>query len=89
MINLGDPVVRLSKKKNSSASFDRTIGTSITTAKSGTIESYSKLDANGDGFPDVAVFYDDGRIELVQNYRGTLKSIGYLAYVADAGTFRK
>ncbi|MFZ4461251.1 MAG: hypothetical protein ACOYN2_01555 [Patescibacteria group bacterium] len=89
MINLGDPVAQLPELENTKNTYDRTIGQKLTTATEGSIETYAKIDTNGDGYDDIVVFYDDGRIELIQNYSGTLKSIGYLAYVVDAGKNRK
>ncbi len=89
MINLGDPVAQLPRIENGKTKYDRTIGQKLTESAEGIIESYSQIDTNGDGYPDIVVFYDDGRVELLQNYSGTIKSVGYLAYVADAGKSRK
>lgn len=89
-INLGDPVAQLPELENGNKNtYNRTIGQKLTMSSEGAIETYAKIDTNGDGFEDIVVFYDDGRIELIQNYGGTLKSIGYLAYVIDAGKDRK
>ncbi len=44
---------------------------------------------NHDGYPDIVVFYDTGRVELLQNYQGSFKSLGSLVSVSDAGTLRK
>ncbi|MDD2745687.1 MAG: VCBS repeat-containing protein, partial [Candidatus Gracilibacteria bacterium] len=87
-IVIGDPVVRLSEIL-SPQSYDRTLGKKLTTGKGGMIESYSPFDYNNDGMEDIAVFYTDGKVELLQNYKGVYKSLGYLLYVVDAGKERK
>lgn len=35
----------------------------------GIIESYAPIDYNGDKMEDIVVFYQDGKVELLQNYR--------------------
>ncbi len=55
----------------------------------GAIESSATLDYNKDGQEDIAVFYDDGKVELLQNFDGTYRSLGYVVYVVDAGPERK
>lgn len=47
------------------------------------------MDYNHDGSEDIVVFYKDGKVELLQNYAGVYKSLGYLMYVVDAGPERK
>lgn len=89
MVNMGDPVVKLSKLANGNNTYDQTIGKKINSNLEGKIENYATFDYNNDHYPDIAVFYDNGRIELIQNYHGSMKSLGYLAYVADAGLERK
>ncbi len=87
-IVLGDPVARL-PELTSNQNYDRTIGKRLNDSKGGSIESYSTLDYNKDGSEDIVVFYDDGRVELLQNFAGIYKSLGYLLYVVDAGPERK
>ena len=55
----------------------------------GAIESSATLDYNGDKQEDIVVFYEDGKVELLQNFDGTYRSLGYLVYVVDAGPERK
>lgn len=54
-----------------------------------TIESYKKFDFNSDSYDDLVVFFESGKIRLFANLKGTLKDMGYLAYVSDAGKSRK
>lgn len=35
------------------------------------------------------IFYESGKIQLLANYQGSFKDMGYLAYVSDAGKERK
>jgi hypothetical protein len=88
-IVLGDPVARLPELGNTQNGYDRTLGKRIDGSLGGTIESYNTLDYNHDGMQDIVVFYTDGRVELIQNFSGTYKSLGYLVYVVDAGPERK
>lgn len=83
-ITLGDAVSHLPKIVTSS-NFDHTIGTQIMTGNGEQIESYKKIDVNGDGVPDIVVFYESGKIQLFINYSGSFKDMGYLAYVSDGG----
>lgn len=87
-ITLGDAVAHLPHLDNGS-NFDRTIGKQISVGKGEQIESYKRIDANGDGVPDVVIFYEGGKIQLLMNYGGSLKDMGYIAYVSDAGKERK
>ncbi len=89
MIQLGDPVVSLSKIQNTSSNFDRTLGVKIAGGPGSRIESYHKFDYNKDGQEDIIVFYDDGKAELLQNFNGTYRNLGYVVYVIDAGKERK
>lgn len=87
-VNLGDPVFRVKKAENE-GTYDRTIGTKLLDAVGDTIESYKRIDFNGDAYDDLVVFFESGKIRLFENVRGTLRDLGYLAYVADAGKARK
>lgn len=87
-VNLGDPVFRV-KKATNEGSYDRTLGTRLMDAAGDTIESYKKFDFNGDSYEDLVVFFESGKIRLFANLKGTLKDMGYLAYVSDAGKARK
>ena len=42
-------------------------------------------DVNADDVPDMVIFYESGKIQLLINYDGTFKDMGYLAYVSDGG----
>ncbi len=83
-ITLGDAVSHLPKLSTSS-NFDHTIGTQISVGNGEQIESYKKIDINGDTVPDMVIFYESGKIQLLINYAGSFKDMGYLAYVTDAG----
>lgn len=83
-IVLGDAVSHLPKGAMSS-NFDHTIGTQIATGNGEQIESYKTIDANGDSVPDIVVFYESGKIQLLMNYGGSFRDMGYLASVSDAG----
>lgn len=83
-ITLGDAVSHLPRVVTDS-NFDRTVGTRILGDDGERIESYKKIDVNGDGVPDLAVFYESGKIRLLMNYAGSFKDMGYLAYVSDGG----
>lgn len=83
-ITLGDAVSHLPKIVTAS-NFDRTIGTQISVGNGERIESYRKIDMNGDGVPDIVIFYESGKIQLLMNYSGSFKDMGYLAYVSDGG----
>lgn len=87
-VNLGDPVFRV-KKPTNEGSYDRTLGTRLMDAVGDTIESYKKFDFNADSYDDLVVFFESGKIRLFANLKGTLKDMGYLAYVSDAGKARK
>lgn len=87
-ITLGDGVSHLPRLSRAS-NFDRTIGTQISSGNGEQIESYKKIDANGDGVSDMVIFYESGKIQLLLNYVGTFKDMGYLAYVSDGGKGRK
>lgn len=87
-VNLGDPVFRV-KKATNEGSYDRTLGTRLMDAAGDTIESYKKFDFNSDSYEDLVVFFESGKIRLFANLKGTLKDMGYLAYVSDAGKARK
>lgn len=87
-ITLGDAVSHLPRVSTTS-NFDRTIGTQISQGKGERIESYKKIDANGDGVPDLVIFYESGKIQLLMNYNGSFKDMGYLAYISDGGKLRK
>jgi hypothetical protein len=45
---------------------------------------YKKVDFNGDNQEDIVIFYESGKVELLANYGGTYKNLGYWAYVPDA-----
>ncbi len=83
-ITLGDAVSHLPKVSTSS-NFDHTIGTQISVGNGEQIESYKKMDINGDSVPDMVIFYESGKIQLLINYSGSFKDMGYLAYVSDGG----
>lgn len=83
-ITLGDAVSHLPKVSTTS-NFDRTIGTQISVGNGEQIESYKKIDVNGDTVPDIVIFYESGKIQLLINYSGSFKDMGYLAYVSDGG----
>ncbi len=87
-ITLGDAVAHL-PKASPDQNFDHTIGKQITIGAGEQIESYKKIDFNGDTVPDIVVFYESGKIQLLANYGGSFKDMGYLAYVSDAGKERK
>ncbi len=87
-VNLGDPVFRVKKPENEGA-YDRTLGTRLLDAVDDAIESYRRFDFNGDAYDDLVVFFESGKIRLFANMRGTLRDMGYLAYLADAGKNRK
>lgn len=87
-VNLGDPVFRVTKPKNE-GDFDRTLGIRLMRAENDSIEGYRKFDFNADGYDDLVVFLASGKIRLFANLKGSLKDMGYLAYVTDAGKFRK
>lgn len=87
-ITLGDAVSHLPPVVGAS-NFDRTIGTQISSGNGEQIESYKKIDVNGDSVPDLVIFYESGKIQLLMNYAGSFKDMGYLAYVSDAGKLRK
>lgn len=87
-ITLGDAVAHLPKIAPDQH-FDHTIGKQITIGAGEQIESYKKVDFNGDTLPDVVIFYESGKIQLLANYAGSFKDMGYLGYVADAGKQRK
>lgn len=89
MVNLGDPVAHLPGNKPADHNYDRTIGQQIVSGKGEQIESYKKIDFNGDGVPDLVVFYQSGKIQLLANYQGSFRDMGYLAYVANAAKDRK
>lgn len=74
-----------SSKVSTSSNFDHTIGTQISIGNGEQIESYKKMDINGDGVPDMVIFYESGKIQLLINYSGSFKDMGYLAYVSDGG----
>lgn len=84
-ITLGDAVSHLPRISTMS-NFDRTIGTQLTVGNGEQIESYKKIDVNGDGVSDIVIFYESGKIQLLINYSGSFKDMGYLAYVSDGGT---
>jgi hypothetical protein len=67
-IVIGDPVVRLPELL-SSQNYDRTLGKKLINSAGGIIESYATLDYNSDGMEDIVVFYQDGKVELLQNYK--------------------
>lgn len=87
-ITLGDAVAHL-PKASPDQNFDHTIGKQISIGAGEQIESYKKIDFNGDSIPDIVVFYESGKIQLLANYQGSFKDMGYLAYVSDAGKERK
>ena len=78
MIQLGDPVVSLSKIQSSASNFDRTLGVRLAGGAGSRIESYQKLDYNKDNQEDIIVFYEDGKAELLQNFNGTYRNLGYV-----------
>ncbi|MDD2487531.1 MAG: hypothetical protein PHS92_04120 [Candidatus Gracilibacteria bacterium] len=88
-INLGDPVVKITPNKTSGQDFDKSIGKRIFESNGEPIESYKKIDFNGDGQEDIVIFSESGKIKLLSNYAGQFKDMGYLAYVSDAGKLRK
>ncbi len=67
-IVIGDPVARLPEIL-SPQNFDRTLGKRLMSSAGGIIESYSTIDYNRDNMQDIVVFYQDGKVELLQNYR--------------------
>lgn len=67
-IIIGDPVARLPELL-SGQNYDRTLGKKLITGAGGIIESYATLDYNNDGMEDIIVFYQDGKVELLQNYK--------------------
>ncbi len=83
-ITLGDAVSHLPRVSTTS-NFDQTIGTQISVGNGEQIESYKKIDINADGVPDMVIFYESGKIQLLINYSGSFKDMGYLAYVSDGG----
>ena len=83
-ILLGDAVSHLPKISTMS-NFDRTVGAQISTGNGEQIESYQKIDANGDSVPDLVIFYESGKIQLLINYSGSFKDMGYLASLSDSG----
>lgn len=83
-ITLGDAVSHLPQVSTAN-NFDRTIGTQISVGNGEQIESYKKIDVNGDEVPDIVIFYESGKIQLLINYSGSFKDMGYLAYVSDGG----
>lgn len=87
-ITLGDAVSHLPKLALNN-NFDRTIGKQVGSGAGEQIESYKKIDFNGDGVSDIVVFYESGKIQLLANYDGSLKDMGFLAYVSDAGKERR
>jgi hypothetical protein len=88
-INLGDPVAHLPSKKNPVTKQDRTIGKKIAEGKGEQIEAYKKLDFNGDNQEDLVIFYESGKVELLANYGGNFKNLGYWAYAPDAAVGSK
>jgi hypothetical protein len=66
-ITLGDAVSHLPRVSTMS-NYDRTIGTQIAMGNGEQIESYKKIDANGDGVSDIVIFYESGKIQLLINY---------------------
>ena len=89
MVNLGDPIVHVDPN-GKSGTFDQTLGTKLTEGSEDQMESYQKIDFNGNGTRDsVVTFYQNGKIGLLANYNGTFKDMGYLADVPEAGQNRK
>ena len=82
-ITLGDAIAHLPKIVTTS-NFDHTIGKQISSGAGEQIESYKRIDFNGDGVPDIVVFYESGKVQLLANYGGSFKDMGFLAYVSDA-----
>jgi len=58
----------LTPKKNPLTKLDRTIGKKVAEGKGEQIESYKKLDFNGDKQEDIAMFYESGKVQLLANY---------------------
>jgi hypothetical protein len=87
-IVLGDPVARLPELK-SNQNYDRTLGKRLADGDGGIIETSIPVDYNKDGQEDILVFYASGKVELLQNFGGTYRSLGYVIYVVDAGPERK
>lgn len=92
---LGDPSVRLpTKNEVNSLGFTADIGTEIF-ASSEDILSLMDIDYNGDDQMDVLVAYEDGRVEVLQNYdaptrlhsRGTLLQVDNGISSIDKGDF--
>ncbi len=67
-IVIGDPVARLPEIL-SPQNYDRTLGKKLISSAGGIIESYATIDYNKDGMEDIVVFYQDGKVELLQNYK--------------------
>jgi hypothetical protein len=83
-VTLGDPVFdlpRIEKQRD----YDRSIGQRIYRGDAASIESYVPMNFNGDSRQDVAVFLDNGNVDLLANYGGSFRSMGSIISVADAG----
>jgi hypothetical protein len=83
-IVLGDPVARL-PELTSNQNYDRTLGKRLLDGNEGIIETSIPVDYNNDGQEDILVMYESGKVELLQNFGGTYRSLGYVIYVVDAG----
>ncbi|KKP40590.1 MAG: calcium-binding protein [Candidatus Peregrinibacteria bacterium GW2011_GWF2_33_10] len=70
----GDPLIKLDENKNtiSATGYDKTIGVPIMSNNDNIQEVIAPFDYDGDGNNDILVAYEDGAINLIQNY-GSMK----------------
>ncbi|MCH2188381.1 hypothetical protein MK079_00960 [Candidatus Gracilibacteria bacterium] len=89
MINLGDPVFSLKKKKEflpgtvTERNFDSTLGKQI--SGNNTVDGYRVFDYDNDNDDDILLVYRDGYVELQENTLAGFTPLGNLSYIADLG----
>lgn len=52
----------------SNQNYDRTLGKRLADGDGGIIETSIPVDYNNDGQEDILVFYESGKVELLQNF---------------------
>lgn len=83
-IILGDPTVRIDNRAKANETFSQDVGKLIY-AGDAEVQSLLSLDYQSDGFEDILVIQDDGRIRLLQNNGGydQFRDQGYILNIKN------